>query len=741
MLAAIDWTLHWGGWSIAAVAVMALVAVGLAILSAAQLQSRLKASVLVGARILSVVLVMLALMQPSWVTVVPIEGTRSVAVVVDTSQSMAIGDKESRQMQAGRHAATLAARQPSRLFTFDTTLRPSTLAALPNLAATGRTTRLQPAIEALSDIIATGDVGAVVLLSDGADHSHSTATADEEHLSTALRSALYALGVPVHTLLVGDDKLRDVAVAEIEVSPFAFVRSQLPVVIKITANGTRTGDTTTLDVLLNGAVVHRSQVKLDSDGTHKVEVDLQPVALGDAVITARVVALPGEATATNNIKHKRVRVLRDRVRVLHLAGHPSWDTRFLRSHLRSDPAVDLVSFYIMVAQGSGFFVRARDTTLIEFPTKQLFEEALTDFDLVIFHDFRFSRFDVEAYLPLLHRYVRSGGAFLVIGGTQALTAGGYDRTTLSNWLPVTMRPPLAGASLYEGAEVGTRLSNAGKHHPVTALRDDINTNMELWRKRVFLGRNRGLGVRDGGEALVLAPDGSPLLAVSQHDKGRVGVLATGGLWSWAFGADPTNRAQLRDDYHALLNRLRGWLTRAPEYDQLSVRALATPVVGSHMTLVARASKRGGAPAAETQLMWRARPTDEPDVAWIKAAATNKHGVVHLDWVPVRGGVHIVEVRAAGPGGGRAQTVVGVESATDELRDVRPRPDHLQAISEATGGQFWRKPPSGPIPQAARSATQNVRRSRRELWSHPFGGIVLVLLLASEWAMRRRWGLA
>ena len=52
--------------------------------------------------------------------------------------------------------------------------------------------------------------------------------------------------------------------------------------------------------------------------------------------------LPGEAVTENNARSFVLRVIRDRVRVLLVAGRPSWDVRFLRGLLKQDPNVDLV---------------------------------------------------------------------------------------------------------------------------------------------------------------------------------------------------------------------------------------------------------------------------------------------------------------------------------------------------------------------------------------------------------------
>ena len=197
MLAAIDWSLQWGAGAIIAAAVIAVAAVSLAFISALQLQSRPKAALLIGLRIVSVLLVLVALMQPTWVTVQPIEGKRSVAIVIDRSRSMASGRPHPRLQEAIKAATALAQRQPSRLLTFDDDLRPLPPHHLELLQINGQGTDIAAALDGLLDIVATGDVGAVVLISDGADHGRLSdgGQADQVTLPAAVLNALKKLEV------------------------------------------------------------------------------------------------------------------------------------------------------------------------------------------------------------------------------------------------------------------------------------------------------------------------------------------------------------------------------------------------------------------------------------------------------------------------------------------------------------------------------------------------------------------
>src|SRR4029079_4238345 len=72
-----------------------------------------------------------------------------------------------------------------------------------------------------------------------------------------------------------------------------------------------------------------------------------PERVGKYVYEISTPILDGEAIAENNARSFLLKVIRDKIRVLQVAGRPSWDERFLRGLLKRDPNVDLISFFIL----------------------------------------------------------------------------------------------------------------------------------------------------------------------------------------------------------------------------------------------------------------------------------------------------------------------------------------------------------------------------------------------------------
>ena len=139
---------------------------------------------------------------------------------------------------------------------------------------------------------------------------------------------------------------------------------------------------------------------------------------------------------TNNTRSFVVRVIRDKIRVLQVSGAPSWDVRALRQMLKSNPNVDLISFFILRTQDSISLVPNDEMSLIPFPTRELFEQQLPSFDLIILQNFEFRPYGIGDYLENIRSYVEGGGGLAMLGGAVSFSAGGYfgTRTFEDHWV-------------------------------------------------------------------------------------------------------------------------------------------------------------------------------------------------------------------------------------------------------------------------------------------------------------------
>ena len=272
----------------------------------------------------------------------------------------------------------------------------------------------------------------VFLFSDGAD-----LTQELGEISRNMVERIKSLGSPVHTLQAGSNEgFKDLAIEAVSASDFGFV--QQPLRISLTVFSSSMGNRNIPLVLKEGDHNLISKIVEVREDTKRYEVELEfiPQKAGKRIYTLSLPKFSGEFILANNEKEFEINVVRDRIRVLHLNGRPSWDSRYLREVLAHNPKVDLLSFFILRNIGDDVEAPTTELSLIPFPSNLLFDDYLSSFDLIIFQNFKYDPFIDKKYLGNIRKYVQNGGAFLMIGGDLSFQGGGYSRTPIEEILPV-----------------------------------------------------------------------------------------------------------------------------------------------------------------------------------------------------------------------------------------------------------------------------------------------------------------
>ncbi len=153
--------------------------------------------------------------------------------------------------------------------------------------------------------------------------------------------------------------------------------------------------------------------------------------------------------------------VRDKLRVLLVSGEPNPGERTWRNLLKSDPSVDLVHFTILRPPEKQDGTPINELSLIAFPTRELFQQKINQFQLIIF-----DRYARQGVLPMLYfdniaQYVRDGGAVLVDAGPDYASQFSIWHTPLDAILPAEPNGEVTDQPFHP------RLTELGKRHPVT----------------------------------------------------------------------------------------------------------------------------------------------------------------------------------------------------------------------------------------------------------------------------------
>ncbi len=295
-----------------------------------------------------------------------------------------------------------------------------------------------------------------------------------------------------------------------------------------------------------------SERTLQSGQTSSVDIDIKHA--GPNIVEIEASPLENELTPVNNRAVVAIDGVRDKLRVLLVSGEPHSGERTWRNLLKSDASVDLVHFTILRPPEKQDGTPINELSLIAFPTRELFQQKINEFQLIIFD--RYARQGVLpiAYFDNIARYVRAGGAVLVSAGPDYASTTSIWRTPLDSVLPaepvgVTEKPFYA------------HLSDAGKRHPVTRGLEGSASEPPHW-SRFF----RTVETRNATTPPVMTgADGKPLLLLSRFGEGRVALLLSDHIWLWARGYEGGG------PHLDLLRRMSHWLMKQPDLDEEALR--------------------------------------------------------------------------------------------------------------------------------------------------------------------------
>lgn len=175
-----------------------------------------------------------------------------------------------------------------------------------------------------------------------------------------------------------------------------------------------------------------------------------PLAKGQHLLSIKALPTATESAIWDNQILKVVEVMPNTIGLLHLLGAPSWDGRFLRRYLKSEPKYDLISFFILRDPGDAQMVNERELSLIPFPVDRLFTEELPNFHSVVIQNFALYQFLEPTYQENLVKFVQNGGGLLFIGGPRALQAGDIANSPLASILPFHLKGGTQGKGLFTG---------------------------------------------------------------------------------------------------------------------------------------------------------------------------------------------------------------------------------------------------------------------------------------------------
>jgi len=453
--------------------------------------------------------------------------TSIVALVVDRSASQTLSD---RTAQTDQLVADIKKRIEA-LGSFETRLVDVTD------KNDGGTRLFTPLRETLADV-APERIGGTILISDGVIE-------DVPKDKSAL-----GFNAPLHALITGFAGERDRRVELVEAPPFGLVNRDLTLRVKVTDPGK--ADLIPLTLHKDGKLIATIRAKPGDTVSLPLRID----HAGENIIEIEAEAAPDELTRMNNRVVAKIDGIRDRLNVLLVSGIPHQGERTWRNILKSDANVDLVHFTILRPPEKQDGTPVNELALIPFPTKELFDTKINEFDLIILDRFADMALLPPSYFANMVRYVRKGGAILIAAGSEFASPESPAETPLRDLLPAFPTGNIIETPFLP------RLTIDGQKHPVTrSLPGNASEPPQWgeWVRQIETGTISGTSVMSGA-------GNAPLLVLRRDGEGRVALLLSDHVWLWARnfrGGGP---------HLDLLRHVAHWLMKEPALEEEALRA-------------------------------------------------------------------------------------------------------------------------------------------------------------------------
>ena len=433
-------------------------------------------------------------------------------------------------------------------------------------------------------------------------------------------------------------------------------------------------------------------------------------------VSLAVEPMPDELITINNRAESSMRVDDGDVRVLYLDGRIHPEGKFLARAIGEARGIDLDRRILLGGEA-----------LKVAPSP----EEVDKFNVIMIGDLPASAMPAATIARIAER-VRAGRlSVLTLGGLSAYGAGGWAATPLAGILPFAIRDG-------DGQTPGPiRFRPAAQTSEHFIFSGDTPASPLVFEALPPLAGASAVGaLQPTARLLAASPEGLPLLAVREFDRGRVAALTVDTTWQWVLAPSETRGAEVhRRFWRQLVLWLAGrdsrphadlWvMTDRPRY------MLSDPDRPPLAEVMVHASGSTSAPTVELK---------GPDGAARQIELAADGG----DWraiVPLAGaGTHTLTARA---GARTAETKFVVEEQDFETANILADAPNLERIARAGGGTLRRIDKLGDLlAELADSLKAQAVPVERCL---PLGSgrvfLAAVLgLLAAEWVLRRRWGL-
>jgi uncharacterized membrane protein len=659
-----------------------------------------------------------------------------VAVLVDDSRSMALNDEGGTREAAAKAVLDsgvlkgLGDKFQVRLYRFGK--EPERIQQTSQLTAKEPASRIGETLERVMAESSSLPLGAIVLLSDGADNAGG--------IDLQTIAAIKRQRIPVHTIGFGKEHPdRDVEITDAVIPARALPESKLTGQVTL-QNWGLAGSKAKLTVRDGSKVLASQDVLFKESGQLQTETVVFNVGnAGPKTLEIGVEPLGGEVNTANNRIARMVNVESRKPRILYIQGDPVWEFKFMRRAIDDYPDIGIeLPTILRTTENKTYRQGIRDPKELEdgFPMKP---EELFAYQGLIIGGVEASYFTASQQQAIQDFVDRRGGGLLLIAGRASFSDGGWQNSPMASLIATQL--PQARNGLHRDFS-SVALTEQGAQSVLCRLDESPAKNAEAWKTIPQIANYQDLGEPKPGATTLLnvIPPGKraqPLLVMQNYGRGRTVAFGTEGTWRWKMWKDHNDKTHAtfwQQMYRHLVTDTPGQVVGSTPRSVLSDE--------TRVPIRVEVRDKLYKPVLNAKVQARFLSPDGSSATLELSPKPLEEGIYEGEWTAEHTGSYVAEIIA-----GHEQEQIGQDVVTFRREDGVAENFHtgqnkelLQKLSEQTGGRYYTASEASKLSnEISYSEAGITARETRDLWDMPIVFLLALGIRASEWLLRRKWG--
>ncbi|MFH1229863.1 MAG: hypothetical protein V1709_00010 [Planctomycetota bacterium] len=650
-----------------------------------------------------------------------------------------------------------------RTYTFASTLNPSDYGSQPSgkykIKAEGDGTAIGNAINDFINDLSGQSVGGIVLISDGQNNLGK----EPLDMLQSLKDRNYLF--PIYTVVAGNpDKHKDIEISDLSAPDVATVQDFVS--FNYTVKGSGLSNNESVRIILSEKQAGDSRSEIVAEDTvyltppiciYTGSIKYKPTKIGNYIYELKTPVQQDESIEENNSMEHYLKVVSNLINILYIESYPRWEYRRLKNALIRDST--LKTSLLLISSDPDFPQDASTgvAPLVDFPAtpKELFK-----YDIIIWGDVNPEhligpQITYDKLMDNIKRFVEEmGGGIAFITG-ERFNPRSFRKTILTDLLPLSMEDDDYSTGLKENITepFKVKVTPEGFSDSIMRLEDNFTLNQQLWNRLPgFYWYYPFKKAKPAARVMAVHPLASnkyglrPIMATQYYGQGRTFVNATDETWRWQ---------SLKGDkyfytfWSEVIRFLRGNRIIGTKRVQITTDK-PKYAIGEKVKLTAKLYDRDFRPIKQPYYNVSIEDLSNDTTSTAKNEITlnstpDKEGQYEGTFTPSRIGHYRVwasPVDIMPKEEDKSSASFYVQYPRREYEKPLPDSALLKNIADKTNGAFLKLTEINKLPEIVKPVSDIIYTETKEddIWDTPLVFILFLLIISSEWILRKIIGL-